>query len=61
MISIAKAKSLADEWAWQQSDHEAALCSHFDGTSPHELIAMWTSSRNLEGKALQPVRNASHR
>lgn len=53
-MSIAKAKALADEWADQKkhSDYEAAVCSHFAGVTPHQLIGMWTTGKNLQGKPL---------
>jgi len=47
-------RSLADDWAWEAKEaaRTAALCSHFDGCSAHQLIDMWESGKNLKGKSL---------
>ena len=53
-MKIATAKALADDWAWEkrQAYEIAALCSHFDHVTPHDLIAMWESGKNMHGKPL---------
>jgi prophage regulatory protein len=54
MVSIKRAKELADEWAWQAEEarREAAICHHFDGVRPKQLIEMWETGNNLKGKPL---------
>ena len=54
MSNIARAKALADDWACEarEAARTAALCSHFDGCSVHQLIDMWESGKNLAGKPL---------
>ena len=56
MSKLARARLLADGWAWQkeQSDYNSAICSHFDGTTPHQLIGMWESGKTLQGRPLSP-------
>jgi predicted DNA-binding transcriptional regulator AlpA len=54
MTSIARAKTLADEWAARGKDelHSLAVCTHFDHVGPGELIKMWESGKRLDGKRL---------
>src|SRR5690242_8182700 len=54
MSKLSRAKQRADEWAWQKklADQCASLCSHFDGATPHEIIEMWESGKNLKGRPL---------
>jgi prophage regulatory protein len=54
MGKLEKAKALADEWAEREEDakHTAALCAHFEGATPHQLIEMWESGKNLQGRSL---------
>jgi prophage regulatory protein len=56
MSSTAKAKARADDWAAQAKDamRTAAVCSHYDNVGPHQIIAMWESGRNREGRPLSP-------
>ncbi|HUJ38008.1 MAG TPA: hypothetical protein VLW88_10050 [Hyphomicrobium sp.] len=51
MKTLAEFKALADEWADQDQEAKrtAVLCSHFDGATPGDLIAMLESGRNLKG------------
>jgi prophage regulatory protein len=54
MSKLAQAKALADEWAWlkEVANREVVLSSHFNGATPHQLIDMWQSGKNLHGKPL---------
>jgi hypothetical protein len=51
---LRKAKTLADTWVWQADEalRSSALCAHFDHATPHQLIAMWESGKNLQGRPL---------
>ena len=54
MSKLARAKELADDWAWEarEAAHTAALCHYFDDASPHQLIEMWETGKDLRGKLL---------
>jgi prophage regulatory protein len=54
MTKLEKAKALADAWAGQAKDaaRDADSCSYFKGVTPHGLIEMWQSGKNLKGRPL---------
>ena len=54
MGKLEKAKALAEEWAERAQDarRSADLCAHFEGATPHQLIRMWESGKNLQGRSL---------
>ena len=47
-------RALADDWAIEakHAANEAALNTHFESCSAHQLIAMWETGKNLKGKPL---------
>ena len=54
MGKLEKAKALAEEWAERAQDakRSAELCARFDGDTPHQLIGMWESGKNLQERPL---------
>lgn len=56
MDSITRAIALADEWLElkRYSDYRSALGSYFVDAKPHQLIAMWDTGKNEEGRELSP-------
>ncbi len=54
MSKLARLKELADDWALEAKEaaSTAAVCSHFDQVGPHQLIEMWETGKNPQGKPL---------
>jgi len=54
MTKLARAKALADEWAWQEeaSKRNAAIDACFAHTRPHDLVRIWETGKTLDGKKL---------
>jgi predicted DNA-binding transcriptional regulator AlpA len=54
MTKLDRAKALAEAWAeqGQHAKREAAVCSYFAYATPSQIIAMWESGKNLQGRAL---------
>ncbi|WP_210269807.1 helix-turn-helix transcriptional regulator [Hyphomicrobium methylovorum] len=51
--TIGKAKSLADQWKAQREEHDnAPSAAYFGDADAYDLIAMWKSGKNFDGKKL---------
>lgn len=52
-VTIEEAKTLADQWRAQREDHDnAPNAAYFSDANAYDLIAMWKSGKNLDGKKL---------
>ena len=56
MVStIEEAKALADQWKAQRDDRDREpRASYFSDVSAHDLIKMWETGKNTDGKKLKP-------
>ena len=54
-ITIEEAKALADQWKAQREDRDCEpRASCFSEASAHDLIRMWETGKNTDGKKLKP-------
>jgi hypothetical protein len=52
-VTIEEAKLLAEQWKTQNEEHEREpSAAYFSDVSAHDLIGMWHTGKNLDGKKL---------